>query len=331
MTPTEIDQVNTQNSMHLLPSVYDDPTLARPKALLEQPQPHTCDIIHEVVAQYNAAMFPHNDQPQSGKTLNKESRQVQDPSVLREEEPAIERVLRIPDMFVNFCAVPPPINQCYDSIKKDSESFIRAVSGFDTKESKKHIKADFPYLGAILVPNAGPNEFRNVCDWLNWVFDFDDLFDEGKLKEDPDAAKEAVDRLLATMDTVQLDQSEMTEDVLIELFRSVWLRLAVTSAKGTQQRFKESMTDYCNGLIEQTEAEVDPNNFDLEDYLRRKCQTVATYPLYAMVEYCCGLDLSSDHLECASIKSIQRLSTELTVLYDPFSSLAAIVLICANL
>lgn len=38
----------------------------------------------------------------------------------------------------------------------------------------KHIRADFPYFAAVWTTEAGPDEFRTICDWCNWVFDFDD-------------------------------------------------------------------------------------------------------------------------------------------------------------
>lgn len=37
------------------------------------------------------------------------------------------------------------------------------------EEHTKHVRADFPYLAAVLAPEAGPDEFRTICDWSNWV------------------------------------------------------------------------------------------------------------------------------------------------------------------
>ena len=177
-----------------------------------------------------------------------------------------------------------------------------------------HVMGDFPRLGAILVTDAGPDEFRNVCDWLNWAFDFDDPFDEGELRDRPEEAKKLVDNLLATMEATSLEGVVVSENILVEVFRSVWLRLARMSSKETQGRFRGSMTDYCNGLIQQTEACIDPNNFDLNGYLATRCRTIAAYPLYAMVEYCYGIAISDEVIACKSIQTIQRLSTESTVL-----------------
>lgn len=271
-------------------------------------------LIHEVIVNYNNACILkgessktksvscEEDEPSTAINSNKKNGVMQQPTV------------HIPDMFVDFCSLPPVLNKHYDQVKQDSDTFIRSVSAFNERESKIQIKADFPYLGAILVPDAGPDQFRVVCDWLNWVFDFDDPFDEGELKNRPEEAKKLVDDLLATMESKRLEDSKESGNVLIEVFRSIWLRLARTSSKETQGRFRSSMADHCNGLIEQTGAWVDANNFDLNGYLARKCQTVATYPLYAMVEYCYDLEIDDEIISCESIRTIQQLSTELTVL-----------------
>ncbi|KAF6229256.1 hypothetical protein HO133_007372 [Letharia lupina] len=161
-----------------------------------------------------------------------------------------------------------------------------------------------------------PDEFRNVCDWLNWAFDFDDPFDGGELRDRPEEAKKLVDNLLVTLEATSLEGVVVSENILVEVFRSVWLRLARDSSKETQGRFRGSMTDSCNGLIQQTEACIDPNNFDLNGYLATRCQTIAAYPLYAMVEYCYGIAISDEVIACKSIQTIQRLSTELTVLQN---------------
>ena len=37
------------------------------------------------------------------------------------------------------------------------------------EEHTKHVRADFPYLGALMATEAGPDELRAICDWYNWV------------------------------------------------------------------------------------------------------------------------------------------------------------------
>lgn len=106
-------------------------------------------VIHDVVLNYSACIR----KDESRKT-NNTSHDEQVPSIAAksngENEVVQQPTVRIPDMFVCFCSLPPIVNKYYDSIKRDSDTFIRIVSGFNERQSDIHIRGDFPYFGAIL-------------------------------------------------------------------------------------------------------------------------------------------------------------------------------------
>lgn len=51
-----------------------------------------------------------------------------------------------------------------------------------------------------MVPFANENKFRTVCDWGNWVFPYDDYFDNGVMRNDPVRAKIAMESLVSSLD-----------------------------------------------------------------------------------------------------------------------------------
>lgn len=61
-------------------------------------------------------------------------------------------------------------------------------------------ECDFAYFAAIMAPFAMEHKFRTVCDWGNWVFPYDDLFDNGMMRNDPNRATVAMDMLMASFD-----------------------------------------------------------------------------------------------------------------------------------
>jgi hypothetical protein len=73
-----------------------------------------------------------------------------------------------------------PANARFSVLKLDDKSFAR------------HRKAQVTLLAAGFVPDADANGYRIMCDFMEWVFYFDDLFDEGSLREDPAAARDEV-------------------------------------------------------------------------------------------------------------------------------------------
>lgn len=51
-----------------------------------------------------------------------------------------------------------------------------------------------------MIPSADKHKYRTVCDWGNWIFPFDDMFDNGALRDDPDRANAAMSQLLTTFE-----------------------------------------------------------------------------------------------------------------------------------
>ncbi|KAL1639726.1 hypothetical protein SLS58_007624 [Diplodia intermedia] len=100
----------------------------------------------------------------------------------------------LPDLFVLFIAPEPKMNPHYEEVKRESEEWMRQNlwKNMPEHEIKKRCGADFCFFSAIMCPDAGKEEFRTLCDWIYWVFEFDDQFDEGELGRDHDKGKAEV-------------------------------------------------------------------------------------------------------------------------------------------
>jgi hypothetical protein len=109
------------------------------------------------------------------------------------------QVVVIPDLFTSFLATPPMVNPNYCSARKESEQGLASSWRCDRKARKRIHGIDASYFCAILAPKADHDRFRLICDWTNWVFPFDDLFDDGDLREDPEQAALVIERLLEVM------------------------------------------------------------------------------------------------------------------------------------
>ncbi|KAL1635099.1 hypothetical protein SLS56_001851 [Neofusicoccum ribis] len=107
----------------------------------------------------------------------------------------------LPDLFVTFIAPEPKVNPHYDEVKREVEEWMRENlwKGLSEKEIKKRCAADFCYFGAIMCPDIGKEEFRTVCDWIFWVFEFDDQFDEGELGKDQDKGRKEVAEMVSML------------------------------------------------------------------------------------------------------------------------------------
>ncbi|OJD35063.1 terpene synthase metal binding domain protein [Diplodia corticola] len=137
----------------------------------------------------------------------RQSRFVGPPTPIASRENA--SMATLPDLFVLFIAPEPKVNPHYEEVKRESEEWMRKTLWKDLSERdiKKRCSADFCFFSAIMCPDVSKEEFRTVCDWIYWVFEFDDQFDEGELGRDHDKGMSEV----AAMVSIITGKSEHRE------------------------------------------------------------------------------------------------------------------------
>ncbi|GLA28673.1 terpenoid synthase [Aspergillus phoenicis ATCC 13157] len=182
-------------------------------------------------------------------------------------------------------------------------------------------KTDFGYFLAIMAPNAERDQLRTMCDWGNWVFPFDDAFDNGELKVDLGGVKRMMDELLAVMKNEGVFRPRAP---LVIAFKSIWDRLSESNCSaGTRRRFANSMRDYSEACIQQVIMQSKfqgSETLSVEEFIVMRRGSIATTPLYALFEYAYGLNIPDEVFECPSIKKLERVSTEVTVIQNDIVS-----------
>ncbi|RLL97391.1 hypothetical protein CFD26_105000 [Aspergillus turcosus] len=244
--------------------------------------------------------------------------------------------VHLPQLFVLFLSENPVVNPHYEEVRKESEEWLANECSFDERSRRILNKTDFSYFCSIAAPDAGPEELRTVCDWGNWVFPFDDMFDNGGLKDDPARAQQLIDSLLAGMQDEGAHPSE-AESSLVRVHNTVWQRIAQASPVGmhnpepssyithaayigVRRRFAASMGDYCKGSIEQVRTCSMGRYPSLDEMLALRRQSAGVAPLFALVEYAHKLDIPDHVFECRSIKEIERIGVDLVLLQNDILS-----------
>ncbi|KGO69972.1 Terpenoid synthase [Penicillium italicum] len=227
--------------------------------------------------------------------------------------------ITLPDLFVGFMARKPVIHQDYEHVRIVSESWLSDLCDFPPKLRKTVHEIDIAYYTAILIPHVDTDRFRTVCDWMNWVFPFDDALDNGPLKEKPEDVRELVDGLIGILGT---KTTQDYQNKLLVAFQSIWLRVFQDSSPGIQRRFSSSMRDYCEAVFQQVVIQKGngQKQLGLKATLQMRRQSVATMPLLALVEYAHGLRIPEIVFESNSIKEIQRIGTEVVLLQNDLIS-----------
>ena len=158
----------------------------------------------------------------------------------------------------------------------------------DDKSFARHRKAQVTLLAAGFVPDADANGFRIMCDFMEWVFYFDDLFDEGSLRGDPAAAREEVEAYLEMHNERRSDISQEDHPVRY-MYQALWRKIRKIASPGAQARYIQGMRHYFEGCIVQVDAYYwhmrgyAPPTFDM--FRRARAHSVGCRPCQALLEY----------------------------------------------
>ncbi|KAL5042244.1 hypothetical protein BDW71DRAFT_200728 [Aspergillus fruticulosus] len=223
--------------------------------------------------------------------------------------------VQLPSLFVLFLSGTPDLNPHYNEIKFESEKWLADKCLLDVRARTRLAKTDFSYFCAVATPKAGREELRTVCDWGNWVFPFDDMFDNGKLRDEPIRAQEVIEVLLA-----DIGMGILSILLLSPVCPHVYECGTEARTPGTQQRFANAMRDFCLGSLAQvrnTSLRMCPS---VEDMLALRRQSAGVMPIYALIEYAHHLDIPDAVFECASIKEIQRIGVDLVLIQNDILS-----------
>ena len=231
----------------------------------------------------------------------------------------------IPNLFTSFLATPPYSNPHYRSVRAESEQWLANSWQCDRKAQKKISAIDFSYFCAILAPKADHDRFRLICDWGNWVFPFDDLFDDGDLREDTDQAVLLIERLLGAMqdgeEPAPLPAGAEAEQRLVDCHANVWMRLkSGTENAGVRERFVCAMQDYCQGALQQVQDSSTSHLRDPEDLLTIRRSSIGAQPLYALVEFGHQLDIPKAVFDHSLIQQIRVLGVDLILIQNDILS-----------
>ncbi|KAF6826099.1 terpene synthase metal binding domain-containing protein [Colletotrichum plurivorum] len=179
---------------------------------------------------------------------------------------------------------------------------------------------DFSYFCSIAAPDAPEDRLRTVCDWGNWVFPFDDMFDSGPLRSDPDASRKVLDSLLANM--LGNRSYVGVKMPVVQVHDNIFRRLSEVSheSSGVQRRFAKSMEFYAEGVAMQVEAFTSQRLPSLQEILQTRRRSVGVEPLYHLVEYAHSLRVPDEVFEDPEIQALERIGADFVILSNDILS-----------
>ncbi|KUI56708.1 Presilphiperfolan-8-beta-ol synthase [Cytospora mali] len=232
-----------------------------------------------------------------------------------EPQDAKVRCVRIPDLFSSIMATKPTVNPHYHDVKPYADRWIAKIMQADDEWATKNSKADFCYLSSLWVPNADEEALRVVVAWNEWIFHFDDQFDEGHLSNDPLAAQEEIDMTMALMGEMELPLQREANPIHW-LFQNIWNHFKKRASPDLQQRFKGMHKRYFDGLLAQVKAMHQGRLLQrsVQEYMDMRRGTIGTYSAVALAEYAHGIKLQQEIVDHPSLQDCLCIMSDLVIL-----------------
>ncbi|CAF9908645.1 MAG: hypothetical protein GOMPHAMPRED_006237 [Gomphillus americanus] len=230
--------------------------------------------------------------------------------------------VRLPKLFVSFLSEEPRTNPHYQTVKPISEDAIVQFCNFNDQEARAISTCSFSYFMAVVVPDAEISYYRVLCDWGNWVFPFDDLFDNGYLCKNKLAGRSMMDALMQPMleSTPLASEGIVKRPRILAFHDTVWYRMQLSASQGTLARFIQAMKDYTEGVVAHTGQASNHTRFDCEKTLQERRKSAGVTPVFALAEYALQLDMPDEIMQHPIIKEIRFLGVDFVVLHNDILS-----------
>ncbi|KFH47455.1 Presilphiperfolan-8-beta-ol synthase-like protein [Hapsidospora chrysogenum ATCC 11550] len=235
--------------------------------------------------------------------------------------PAGKVAVKLPNLFQGFLKQTPPLNPYYEEVRSESERWLTRFCSLSPQMQMKLQKLDFSYFCAIMAPNAPRKEYRTICDWGNWVFPYDDMFDGGdlggELKDDPIKSRIVVDSLLEPFLTGEVSKGRMR---IVEAHDDVARRIFSTCTRGVRRRFLYRMHLYSKGVLTHLDDHFDGRRPTPEEMIETRRDSAGSGPLYHLVEYGHRLHVPNKVFKDPVIRELENLGMEMVCITNDLVS-----------
>ncbi|KAM0703982.1 hypothetical protein Q7P35_008988 [Cladosporium inversicolor] len=244
-------------------------------------------------------------------------------------------IVRFPSLVVGFLIDKPTkvsksLNSDYVTAKVESEQTIKESGLFSTRQLQAIVNCDFSYFASVMVPHAEAEDLRIICNWGNWIFPFDDLFDNGDVRKDTIQAQNVMQHLEQTFcegDAGAADQALFGEVgsskslfELTEMHRGIYKSIAKRCSPGTRRRYVASMRQYSSGTLSQVRQVESTRMATFVEVLAQRRQSVCVTPLFVLVEFGHKIDLPDEAFENAHVHRLEMLGVEIVLLHNDLLS-----------
>ncbi|KAG8985178.1 hypothetical protein FRB93_006065 [Tulasnella sp. JGI-2019a] len=208
----------------------------------------------------------------------------------------------LPDI-IEYCPFEHKVNPHCAAASAESDAWFNSFEIHRGPKRAEFLRAKFGLLTAMSYPDADHDHLRNCCDFMSWLFAFDDLTDDGGLRENIEGTKKAAQIM---MQALKNPKTFRTEFKVGETLRSFWERACSTASEGTQRRFIETTQLYVDAIYQQVVNRRHDQIPTIETFIQLRRDTSAVKLVFALVEYSLDLQLPDEVFEDPIMQSLEQ-------------------------
>ncbi|TFK84898.1 terpenoid synthase [Polyporus arcularius HHB13444] len=191
--------------------------------------------------------------------------------------------LFFPDLIAAF-PYPLRVNRHGQRVSEESKQWLLA----GCQLSKKRRAAFDGLKGGLLTAECYPlvdyDQLRVCCDFINYLFNLDDICE----KMDSERAAITANELIGALRNPHDFRPTSAVGTLTQCF---WSRLTATGSLSAQKRFIDTFELYFRAVTQQVKDKASNTIPDLESYIAMRRDTSGCKPCWALIEYANNLDL----------------------------------------
>ncbi|KAG2369007.1 isoprenoid synthase domain-containing protein [Suillus spraguei] len=218
----------------------------------------------------------------------------------------------LPDL-VGDCPYPLRLNPYCYPVSRASEQWLLHGAHLADPKVTQFMGLHAGELAAACYPDADAFHLRVCSDFMNWLFNVDDLLDEFDV-DGTWGMRECC--ISAIRDPINFQ----TEKLAGKMCKSFFSRFMQTGGPGCTERFINTMDLYFIAVAKQADDRAKGRVPDLESYITMRRDTSGCKPCFVFIEYTAQIDLPDKVVSHPVIMAMEDASNDLVSLYNDIFS-----------
>lgn len=213
---------------------------------------------------------------------------------------------------------PPPINPHGPGILREADGWLVELGLADLPgRLDTHRRIAVPLLASLAYPTASREVLRLAHDWMAWIFEFDDQFDDGEDGHSSERARHAREQLGAVLEG---SAGNVPRRTLQWGLNDIWERLRALAPPALCERFAGHVADYLASCEWETRNRRAGDCPDVDEYLAERQHTGAAHSCFDLLVPAMGLPYSRVDWTSARRGRLEYLCSEIITLTNDLVS-----------